>query len=529
MNEPKTFAAPSASASTPRIVTVLVAAMGGEGGGVLADWLISAAEAHDFPVQSTSVPGVAQRTGATNYYIEIYPVPSAQLNGARPVFSLTPNPGDVDIVAASELVEAGRVLQGGFVHPRRTTLVASLHREYAVSEKSAMGDGRYDGQRVTEAAERLAQRTFLFDMRALAWRNGTVINTVMFGAMAGSGAIPFSREACEQAIRASGKAVEASLKGFAAGYDHVTNHATGAAAAISEAPAAPTLPLHARARALPGPLRELANHGLQQVADYQDTRYADLYMDRVDAVCKAEQAWAGDFPVARETARYLALWMSYEDVIRVADLKTRGDRLQRVRDEVGARQGEPLRLTEYLKPGLDEVCSLLPTRTADWLRKRLAHKAHKLSVGLHMRTDTVRGFAMLCALRSLRPLRRRTSRYAFEQAMIERWLDAVRRTLAFSPRLAFELALSGNLVKGYGETSERGHRNLGAVLDDMRVLLNTSTHDGASLDAAAARVRAAREAALADPEGRTLARALGLPPPQVRSHPIHIVRRKPSR
>jgi indolepyruvate ferredoxin oxidoreductase beta subunit len=527
MNELKAFPSPS---SAPRIVTVLVAAMGGEGGGVLADWLISAAEAQDFPVQSTSVPGAAQRTGATNYYIEIYPVPSAQLNGARPVFSLTPNPGDVDIVAASELVEAGRVLQGGFVHPRRTTLVASLHREYAVSEKSAMGDGRYDGQRVTEAAQRLAQRTFLFDMRALAWRNGTVINTVMFGAMAGSGAIPFSREACEQAIRASGKAVEASLKGFAAGYDHVT----GVAAAAIEMPAAPTLPLHARAQALPQPLRELADHGLQQVADYQDTRYADLYMDRVDAVCTAEQAWAGDFPVTRETARYLALWMSYEDVIRVADLKTRGDRLQRVRDEVGARQGEPLRLTEYLKPGLDEVCSLLPTRAADWLRKRLAHKAHKLSVGLHMRTDTVRGFAMLCVLRSLRPLRRRTSRYAFEQAMIERWLDAVRRTLALSPRLAFELALCGNLVKGYGETSERGHRNLGAVLDDMHGLLHgatnhTATHDTASLDAAAARVRSAREAALADPEGRTLARALGLPPPQVRSHPIHIVRRKPAR
>uniref|UniRef100_UPI000D3C3527 indolepyruvate oxidoreductase subunit beta family protein n=1 Tax=unclassified Variovorax TaxID=663243 RepID=UPI000D3C3527 len=517
------------TAANPRIVTVLVAAMGGEGGGVLADWLISAAEAHDFPVQSTSVPGVAQRTGATNYYIEIYPVPSAQLGGARPVFSLTPNPGDVDIVAASELVEAGRVLQGGFVHPRRTTLVASLHREYAVSEKSAMGDGRYDGQRVTEAAQRLAQRTFLFDMRTLAWRNGTVINTVMFGAMAGSGAMPFSREACEQAIRASGKAVEASLKGFAAGYDHVTGTAAAPPGAAAEVPTAPVPPLHPRAQALPAPLRELADHGLCQVADYQDARYADLYMDRVEAVCRAEQAWAGDFPVTRETARYLALWMSYEDVIRVADLKTRGDRLQRVRAEVGARHGEPLRLTEYLKPGLDEVCSLLPPRAAAWLRRRLAHKAHKLSVGLHMRTDTVRGFAMLCALRSLRPLRRRTSRYAFEQAMIERWLAAVQRTLALSPRLAFELALCGNLVKGYGETSERGHRNLAAVLDDMGGLLGPATPEDAALDAAAARVRSAREAALADPEGRTLARALGLPPPQAKSHPIHIVRRKPAR
>jgi len=513
---------------TPRIVTVLVAAMGGEGGGVLADWLISAATAHGFPVQSTSVPGVAQRTGATNYYIEIYPVPSAQLGGARPVFSLTPNPGDVDIVAASELVEAGRVLQGGFVHPQRTTLVASLHREYAVSEKSAMGDGRYDGQRVTEAAQRLAQRTFLFDMRALAWRNGTVINTVMFGAMAGSGALPFSREACEQAIRESGKAVEASLNGFAAGHDHVTGAANAAPAEQGWAAAAAAA-LHPRARAMPEPLRTLVNHGLRQVSDYQDARYADLYLDRVRAVCEAERAHGGDFPVTRETARYLALWMSYEDVIRVADLKTRGNRLQRVRKEVGARDGEPLRLTEYLKPGLDEICSLLPTRAANWLRTRLAHKSHKLSIGLHMRTDTVRGFAMLCALRSLRPLRRRTSRYAFEQAMIERWLDAVRRALALDPRLAFELALCGNLVKGYGETSERGHRNLGAVLDDMQVAMASVSHDAGSLEQAADRVRSAREAALADPEGRTLARALGLPAPEVRAHPIRIVRRRPAR
>jgi indolepyruvate ferredoxin oxidoreductase beta subunit len=511
----------------PRIVTVLVAAMGGEGGGVLADWLISAASACGFPVQSTSVPGVAQRTGATNYYIEIYPVPAARLGSARPVFSLTPNPGDVDIVAASELVEAGRMLQGGFVHPQRTTLVASTHREYAVVEKSAMGDGRYDGQRVIDAATALAQRSFLFDMRALAWRNGTVINTVMFGAMAGSGAIPFSRETCEQAIRASGKAVEASLKGFAAGFDHVTGVAVAAPA--GGAGARPAVPDHARIAALPEPLRALAGHGLQQVSDYQDARYGELYMQRVESVLALEQPFGGDLPVTRETARYLALWMSYEDVIRVADLKTREERLQRVRDEVGARSGEPLRLTEYLKPGLDEVCSLLPPGASAWLRKRLAHKAHRLNVGLHMRTDTVWGFAMLCALRSLRVIRRSSARYAAEQEMIKRWLDTVRRALAMSPRLAYEIALCGNLVKGYGETSERGHRNLGAVLDDMQAALAKAVRDADALEQAAARVRAAREAALADPEGRTLARALGLPAPAPRVHPIHIVRRKPAR
>jgi len=508
---------PALSSKEPRVVTVLVAAMGGEGGGVLADWLITAASAHDFPVQSTSVPGVAQRTGATNYYVEIYPVARSRLNGAQPVLSLTPNAGDVDIVAASELVEAGRVLQGGFVHPKRTTLVASLHREYAVSEKSAMGDGRYEGARVVEAAQKLAQRTFLFDMRSLAWQHGTVINTVMFGAMAGSGTLPFSRAACEEAIRQSGKAVAASLKGFAAGYEHVTD---GAAKAAIVSDALVPEPFNERVRAMPAPLHTIVQAGVAQVTDYQGARYASLYLDRVESVLAAERPWAGEFPVTREAARYLALWMSYEDVIRIADLKTRRDRIQRVRQEVGAREGEPLRLTEYLKPGLDEICSMLPTRPANWLRRKLAHKAHSLNVGLHMRTDTVGGFAMLCVLRSLRAWRPRTSRYAIEQALIERWLDAVRGALAASPQLAYELALCGNLVKGYGETSERGHRNLSAVLDGM--------HAGSDASAIA-RVRSAREAALADPEGRVLAGVLGLKPPEPKVHPIRIVRRTPAR
>ena len=59
--------------STQRPLTILIAALGGEGGGVLADWIVQAAQAEDFPVQATSVPGVAQRTGATTYYIEIFP------------------------------------------------------------------------------------------------------------------------------------------------------------------------------------------------------------------------------------------------------------------------------------------------------------------------------------------------------------------------------------------------------------------------------------------------------------------------
>ena len=58
---------------TQRPITILIAALGGEGGGVLADWIIAAATAEDDPVQDTSIPGVAERTGVTTDYIELFP------------------------------------------------------------------------------------------------------------------------------------------------------------------------------------------------------------------------------------------------------------------------------------------------------------------------------------------------------------------------------------------------------------------------------------------------------------------------
>ena len=55
---------------TSQVTRVLIAALGGEGGGVLADWLVQCAQHAGLVAQATSVPGVAQRTGSTSYYIE---------------------------------------------------------------------------------------------------------------------------------------------------------------------------------------------------------------------------------------------------------------------------------------------------------------------------------------------------------------------------------------------------------------------------------------------------------------------------
>jgi indolepyruvate ferredoxin oxidoreductase beta subunit len=158
--------------STPTPYGILIAALGGEGGGVLADWLVQCALRHGLPVQATSIPGVAQRTGATSYYIELLREPNTELAG--PVFGLAPVPGCVDVVVASELLEAARMVERGFV-TGRTTLLSSTHRVYTTLEKMHMADGRQDPRRMVDAARALARQAVLFDMEALTVQTGTVI------------------------------------------------------------------------------------------------------------------------------------------------------------------------------------------------------------------------------------------------------------------------------------------------------------------------------------------------------------------
>ena len=116
-----------------------IVAMGGEGGGVLADWAVDLAEHKGYWAQATSVPGVAQRTGSTIYYLEFM---ENDGSGREPILSTMPTPGEVDIVLASELMEAGRAVFRGLVTPDVTTLITSTNRMYSMQEKTAMGDGR---------------------------------------------------------------------------------------------------------------------------------------------------------------------------------------------------------------------------------------------------------------------------------------------------------------------------------------------------------------------------------------------------
>jgi len=501
----------SAAPDTVRPIKIAILAMGGEGGGVLADWIIDVAEHADYLAQTTSVPGVAQRTGATIYYLELFPRAAARARGKDPVLALIPVPGDVDVVIASELMEAGRAVQRGFVTPDCTTLIASTHRVFSMTERTALADGRVDAARLQEACTLAAKRLIAFDMAGLAEATGSVISAVLFGALAGADLLPFPRAAFEAAIERGGVGVAASLSAFRAGFDAAAAGRTAAAAApvVSSTTAAKPGSLAAlldeAAHTYPQ-IADIVRAGVERVADYQDIGYARRYLARLSSIAPLARERNGERLLA-ETARQLALAMAYEDTIRVAELKIRASRFARVREEVRLGDGQLLQIAEFMHPRVQEIADTLPAGFGRWLldtrwARRLVERFTKS--GKVVKTTSLRGFLLLYLVAALKPMRPRSLRFAAEQTAIDQWLGVVRDTARTDAALATEVAETRNLVRGYGDTHERGRDRFDAL---MAVLPQVMT-----LPDSAARFAALRKAAQADESGAELNRAIAALP-----------------
>lgn len=490
---------------------------------MLAEWLYDAAVLAGFPAQSTSVPGVAQRTGATTYYIEVFPVATASLGGRRPVFSLNPVPGELDLLVSSELLETLRQVGNGMSSPQRTMVISSTTRALTVAEKMVMGDGRMDATRLAATLQPQCRRAELLDLQALAQQSGTAISAVLLGAIAASGVLPLPRETYEQAVRRSGKGVEASLRGFARAFE-VLGERQAQSAIIEQAlaPAAPPAPV----MAAPPDLRALAR---QRLTDYQDAAYARLYdqrLQRIEAAAGASETGRG---ALAEVTRWLALWMAFDDIVRVAGAKLAASRQLRVRRETQAGDEDLVRIWDHFKPGVPEFAALLPEgparRLLAWDRRRVAAGAEPWALPLKVGSHSVRGTLALRLLSACRFLRRRGSRFALEQQLIERWLGAVERGLREDAALGFELAACGRLVKGYGSTNERGKDNLLHLIDHLAFA------PGLDAPARAQAVKTSREAALADDAGTAFDRSLqahGAAARPLREHTVRWYKRRPS-
>jgi indolepyruvate ferredoxin oxidoreductase beta subunit len=478
--------------------------MGGEGGGVLTSWIVGAARQAELPVQATSIPGVAQRTGATTYYIEIWPQVLAP-GEAWPVFSLAPAQGEVDFLVATELLETGRMVESGFVTPDRTTLLASTHRVFTTGEKMAMGDGRADAGVILAGAKARAKSATLFDMKSAALASGAVINAVVLGGIAESGVLPLSADQLEAAIRAEGKAVEANLRGYQAGIDAVRRGQAAESESAASASGAKAGALGRRVSdEFPAAAAELITIAVARLIDFQDQAYAAMYLDRL------REFAAADPDLLLSVVRHLGVRMSFEDVYRVAQAKSRPGRLTRIRGETGADDNDIVMVTEYFKPRFSEICDSLPRGLAAWLLglARMYPSLAKKSWPMEIRTTTFSGFLRLKFLASMKRFRRSSLRYHREQRDIDLWLGLVGQAAKFDAGFALEVAECARLIKGYGDTHARGSANFAKIVETVITPVLSAAAAGTGGLNAAASLAAAREAALADPEGQALDEAL---------------------
>ena len=497
---------PASNADTPGIdrpLTLLIAALGGEGGGLLADWIIDAANSEGVLVQSTSIPGLAQRTGATTYYIEM--MNPAKGSKRTPVFGLYPAPGHVDIVAATELVEAGRAIENGLVSPDRTVLIASSHRIFSMQEKTAMGDGEFQSKPILKAANLLAKRPVIGNMAAFCEDKGVMLNSVIMGTIAGCDLCPISHDTFRQAIRNRGVAVESNLRGFDVGLEWLNTDRGSAQNAVSSAKEFSTAS-SSRVLALPEEAREIATEGVNRLTRYQDRAYAGHFLDRLEQVFTAEtetKAKRKPYELTRETARFLTLWMAYEDVIRVADLKTDPDRYAHQYGEVKAKSSQPLQVTEYFKPGLDELTTVLPAWLGEAVMKWAGKKEsrRKWHMAMHVRSDTISGYVRLRMIARMKFMRRGGIRFRFEQEQIEKWLGYVVSGIAIEPKLGAEIIACARLIKGYSDTRERGYRNLNSIYENIVIPALEGKYKPAK---AVKLLQAARDASLDGEDGKTL-------------------------
>jgi len=460
-------------------INLLIAALGGEGGGVLTNWLIEAADRSGWQAQSTSLAGVAQRTGATIYYLEFF---KRNADAPAPVMSLFPAQGDIDIAVTSEIAEAGRMLSRGFISPDKTTLISSDHRVYGITEKSATTDGTADPAVIAELCSRYAQRFIHFDMLEVVQRCGTVISAALLGAIAGAQVLPFTKEVFVEVI-AGGKGADANRKAFEECYQA----AAGGGAKLVEPAAGFVLPspitaigrvLIPRIAGFPSSCHEVLFHAAQRLVAYQDVHYATDYLTQLEQLLARDEG-TDDYYLTRETARWLALWLAYEDIPRVAQLKLRPERESSIRAEVRAGVDQPLQVTEFFHPRVEEVAALLPKSLGErLLASATARRALGYVLGPRkLRTDTILVQLVLRGLASLRRWRRGSFGYAEERAMIDRWFDAV--CSQTNTDMARALADCGRMVKGYGATRYRTTSRLMAIIDAVET--------GIAADAAAVR------------------------------------------
>ena len=464
----------------PDKISILITALGGEGGGTLMNWILECARKKKLHVQGTSVPGVAQRTGSTSYYVEIC---NAQFEfGKEPILSMYPIAGKVDLVVSSELLETARVIERGFVNPERTTLISSESRALTNIEKSHLFDGRFDSKNIIETGSKMAKNFVFLDLQNIAEESSTIISSPMFGAMAGTNMLPWDKDIFES-VFSEDDFGRKSLAGFRSAYKKVNNKEYNIInKKIDDIKTDNKNEINIEIE-VPDSLQNTISLGMSRCEEYQNKNYKEIFLKRVNELIshldtKEEMA----FSVIETAARRLCLWMAYEDIPRVAQLKISKKRMARVKKEVNLKEDQILIVKDYFKPGKDEIIAMMPNKLGKWLsnNKLIFKFLPFVGRGMQVNSRSITGYLLLKFLSSFRHIRLSSYRYNEEVREINIWLDAIKLSLNSSLKYAEVLANLPHLLKGYGDTWIRGKEKYSKIYNALVkqiVAKNITDHD----------------------------------------------------
>jgi len=461
------------------LIKILIPAVGGQGGGVLTEWLVQAFFLEEYDVQGISLPGLSQRAGSTVYYVEAHPKPDSEEKSI--IFAQFPVPGEVDIILAQEFLELGRALELGYGSDK-TTIVTSTHRIYSTLEKMPIGSGIYSDENLRKIATGFSSKVIELNALELSKTNGMdelAVNAILLGALSASGAIPIDKKSFASSIEKVGVAVKSNLKAFEVGWDH--------ARSSSDSNIQPSVKwdsfIKERADKLedkekeeymgrishieseyPANLREILAESVYRLIDYQDVDYADKYLNEVNIINEIDNNTKGsNYKLTELYAKNLALLMSYEDGIRVAELKIKSDRFKRIREEMRLRDDQVFHVIDYLKPEAEEIYGLLPnilvvpilSFTQTRLFKKIWRRKKPLTMGQMPVTNSFSGYFRLWFLAKMKFLRPHSFRYKKEYNLIKRYRVSINKYASYDYKLACLVAKSAQMVKGYGKVRRR--------------------------------------------------------------------------
>lgn len=465
-----------------RACRVLIGTVGGQGGGVLSDWLVHGLLESGWGASSIGLLGLSQRAGTVTYYCE--GAPGRDVPRVASMFGV---PGEVDLVIGQELLELGRILAAGFAAPH-AVIVGNSARYLTTAEKMPAEGGVYDTSIIVNAARQLApDRHYLFDAQRLVVEAGLPplsSNAILLGAAVASPVLNLPREGFHTAIERSQVSVKANIAAFNLGYERVRDGSLPRTMVSGvKLPQEASETVRQRLSAIEGrasqeAYRELVDQcaaefpaevmsvlaeALYRLIDFQDARYAEDYIGRL-------RSMAARGPSAQKLlaayARHLANWLSYEDVSRVAQLKTRRQRFAGIEQEYEVN-GQRYVVVDYLVPDTEQVLGALPAglaRLIENIGRRLFSNFDRLKFPLRIKTSTVVGYWLMRLIAAQRRFRRGSLRHRQELALIERWELAIIQHLE-RPEFASLVVDAARVVKGYGRTRRDALEDLWLFLD----------------------------------------------------------------